>query len=170
MDLSKFSNDTFDAVICLGGPLSHILGEGDRGKAISELVRVAKRRSPIFISVMSRLAVLALELRYFQDQIQLPLFRRMRDAGDYLGERDFTACHFFLPEELRESVEKSGNVEVLAMVGLEGIGSGHKEEVNKLAKNARRWKVWLDTHYKTCTHPSAVGMSEHMLLVCRKEG
>jgi S-adenosylmethionine-dependent methyltransferase len=170
VDLSKFSNNTFDAVICLGGPLSHVIGEGDRRKAVSELVRVAKRHSPIFISVMGRLAVLVTELKYFQHELQYPFFEKMRDSGDYLGERDFTACHFFLPEELRDSVEKNNEVEVLEMAGLEGIGSGHKEEINTLAKNTRRWRVWLETHYKICTHPSVVGLSEHMLVVCRKKG
>ncbi len=169
VNLSRFSDDAFDAVICLGGPLSHVIREGDRSKAVSELVRVAKIRSPIFISVMSRLAVLATELRYFQDEIQLPLFKRVRDSGDYFGERDFTTTHFFLPEELRQSVEKGNDAEVLEMAGLEGIGSVHKEEMNELAKNPRRWKIWLETHYKTCTHPSVVGLSEHILIVCRKK-
>jgi ATP-binding protein involved in chromosome partitioning len=57
------------------------------------------KRKQIFISVMSRLSVLALELKYFQTEIELPLFRKIRDSGDYLGGREFTACHFFLPEE-----------------------------------------------------------------------
>jgi SAM-dependent methyltransferase len=170
VDLSMFSNDAFDAVVCLGGPLSHILREGDRRRAISELVRVAKRGSPLFISVMSRLGFLAMELRYFQDEVRLPLFAGVRDDGDYLGERGFTATHFFLPEELRSSIERRRDVEVLEMVGLEGIGSVHREEINLLAKNKRRWTAWLATHYKTCTHPSVVGVSEHMLLICRKMG
>jgi SAM-dependent methyltransferase len=170
VNLARFSNDAFDAVICLGGPISHVLGERDRRRAISELVRVAKRDSPIFISVMSRLGFLAMELKYFQDEVRLPLFMGVRDSGNYLGERGFTATHFFLPEELRGSAEKSGDVEVLEMVGLEGIGSVHREEVNKLAKNRQQWNTWLVTHYKTCTHPSVVGLSEHMLLICRKRG
>ena len=170
VNLSRFADESFDAVLCLGGPLSHLVREGDRSKAISELVRVTKSRSPIFISVMSRLAVLATELKYFQNEIQLPLFKRVRDSGDYLGERDFTATHFFLPEELRGSVAKGDNVEVLEMVGLEGIGAVRQQEVNQLAKNSLRWKVWLETHYETCTHPSVVGLSEHMLIVCRKMG
>ena len=170
VDLSRFPNDTFDAVICLGGPLSHVIGEGNRSRAISELIRVAKNRSPILISVMGRFGVLAIELIEYQNEIQSQLFRRLRDEGDYLGERAFTKCHFFLPEELKDSVERANDVEILEMAGLEGIGSCHAAEVNRLAKNPRRWKVWLETHYKTCTHPSAVGTSEHMLIVCRKTG
>ncbi|MGP8125367.1 MAG: class I SAM-dependent methyltransferase [Nitrososphaerales archaeon] len=168
VNLARFSDDTFDAVLCLGGPLSHVMREHNRKKAIAELVRVARRNSPIFISVIGRLGVLATELRYFQEEIQLPLFKRVRDEGDYFGERNFTATHFFLPEELGESVERIRGVEVLEMVGLQGIGSVHKEEVNELARNKRRWRVWLETHYKTCTHPSVVGLSEHMLVVCKK--
>jgi len=169
VDLSRFSDDAFDAVVCLGGPLSHILREGERQKAVSELVRVAKRGSPIFISVMGRLGFLAMELRYFPGEVRLPLFARVRDSGDYLGERGFTATHFFLPEELRDYVELRSDVEVLKMVGLEGIGSGQREEINSLARNKRRWSAWLATHYETCTHPSVVGSSEHMLLICRKK-
>jgi SAM-dependent methyltransferase len=168
VDLSRFSDNTFDAVICLGGPLSHVIEEDDRRKAISELIRVARNHSPIFISVMGRLSVLAIELIEYQDEIQSPLFRRIRDDGDYLGERAFTKCHFFLPEELKDCVEKTSHVEVLEMAGLEGIGSCHADEVNRLAKNTRSWKAWLETHHRTCTHPSVVGISEHMLLVCRK--
>jgi ubiquinone/menaquinone biosynthesis C-methylase UbiE len=167
-DLSAFSDNTFDAVVCLGGPLSHVLAESDRNRAIQELARVAKDRAPVFISVMSRLSVLASELKYFQDEIELPTFRKIRDSGDYLGGRGFTACHFFLPEEFRNALLESKMLEVTEMVGLEGIGSNHREAVNKLAKNQRRWKVWLETHQETATHPSVVGTSEHILAICRK--
>jgi SAM-dependent methyltransferase len=169
VNLSRFPNGQFDAVICLGGPLSHVMRERNRRKAVSELIRVAKHGSPIFISVMSRLAVLATELEDFPNEFLMPLFKKVRDSGDYLGERDFTACHFFLPEELRNIVEREGQVDVLEMVGLQGIGSNHSRAVNELAKHRRRWKVWLETHYKTCTHLSVVGLSEHMLVVCRKK-
>ncbi|MDG7009031.1 MAG: methyltransferase domain-containing protein [Nitrososphaerota archaeon] len=167
-DLSRFPDGSFDAVLCLGGPLSHMVRKEDRSEALSELARVVKRRSPVFVSVMSRLAMLATELRYFPDEVTLPTFKKIRDSGDYLGGRGFTATHFFLPQELREEVERVDGVEILEMVGLEGVGSVHKEEVNQLAKNPRRWKVWLETHYKTCTHPSVVGLSEHILIVFRK--
>ena len=167
VDLSKFSDNTFDAVICLGGPLSHVLDKKDRDKAISELIRVAKKGAPIFTSVMSRLSVLVSELKLFQYEIEHPLFRKIRDTGDYSGGYGFTACHFFLPEELKESFAKR-DVKILEMVGLEGIGSHFQEKINKLAKNKKRWKVWLETHYKTCTHPVVVGISEHILIICKK--
>ena len=167
VDLSLFADHTFDAVVCTGGPLSHVLDPLDRERAVSELIRVAKPGAPIFISVISRLAVLVIELAIAPFEIELPHFKPMRDTGDYQGGSGFTCCHFFLPEELRAAVAGKP-IEVLEMAGLEGISSHHRRALNQLAKNETRWGIWLETHYQTCTHPAVVGISEHMLLVCRK--
>jgi len=167
VDLSRFADNTFDGVVCLGGPLSHVLDECDRAYAIHELVRVAKPGAPIAVSVMSRLSVLVVELVLFPHEIEMPHFKRLRDTGDYRGGYGFTACHFFLPEELRAAFAAQG-LEVLEMAGLEGISSHHDRRLNAVARNPKRWKNWLATHYRTCTHPAVVGTSEHMLIVCRK--
>lgn len=167
VDLSRFADETFEAVICLGGPLSHVLDKQKRERAISELIRVTKRGAPLFVSVMGRWSLLVVELMLFQNEIEMPIFKQIRDTGDYEGDYGFTACHFFLPEELQEAFSKKG-VTILEMVGLEGISSHHAREVNQLAKDEKRWKIWLETHFRTCTHPSVVGMSEHILIVSRK--
>ncbi len=167
VDLSCFKDDTFDAVVCSGGPLSHVLDPLDRERAISELIRVAKPGTPVFISVISRLAVLIYDLNKAPESIGHPHFKPLRDTGDYGGESKFTCCHFFLPEEFRAAFDGKP-VEVLEMVGLEGISSNHRRAVNKISKDENLWATWMETHYKTCTHPAVVGISEHMLLVCRK--
>ena len=167
VDLSCFADQTFDGVLCTGGPLSHVLDPADRQKAIAELVRVAKPGAPIFVSVMSRLSVLVIELILAQFEIELPHFKPLRDTGDYFGGSGFTACHFYLPEELEVDFKKQP-VEILEMAGLQGVSSHHRKKFNKLARNEKRLAIWMETHYQTCTHPSVVGLSEHMLIVCRK--
>ena len=167
VDLSRFATDTFDATLCLGGPLSHVLDAGERGRAVSELIRVTRPGAPVAVSVMGRLSVLVVELTLFQHEIEQPQFPVVRDTGDYSGDSGFTACHFFLPEELRAAFVDKG-VTVLEMAGLEGLGSDHPKAVNRLARDEKRWQIWLETHFRTCTHPSVVGTSGHMLIVCRK--
>ncbi len=166
-DLSRFEDESFDAVICTGGPLSHILDWRKRDRAIKELIRVAKRRAPVFVSVMSRLSVQVIELTLFPFEIGLPFFKVARDTGDYPGTYGFTACHFFLPEEFEKAFRNQG-VKILEMAGLEGLSSRQTKAVNALARHKKRWRIWMETHFLTCTHPSVVGMSEHMLIVCRK--
>ena len=167
VDLSQFSDDSFDAVLCSGGPLSHILDPHHRRLAISELVRVAKPGAPIFTSVMGRFGVLVVILMISQDEIDMPHFLPICETGDYLGDRGFTACHFFLPEEFRQAFARP-DVQILEMAGLEGLNTLHNKELNRLEKDEKRYKIWLDLHFQTCTHPSVVGMSEHMLIICRK--
>ena len=169
VDLSQFADNSFDAVICSGGPLSHILDPYKRDTAVSELIRVAKKDAPLFVSVIGRLSLLILELTLFQYEIEMPHFKQIRDTGNYTGEYGFTACHFFLPEEFRDVFRDKG-VNIVEMAGLEGISSHHNKKLNQLFKDKKRWDIWLETHYQTCTHPSVVGISEHMLIVCRKLG
>ncbi|MFA5021616.1 MAG: class I SAM-dependent methyltransferase [Patescibacteria group bacterium] len=166
-NLSKFDDNTFDAVICLGGPLSHVIDTKKRAKAISELIRVVKKKAPVFISVMSRLSIMVTSLNRFPEEIEQPRFKKIRDTGTYIGNYGFTACHFFLPEELKAAIAKKG-VKILEMAGLEGLGANFTDKINTLSKNKRRWKVWLKTHYKICTRPEVVGLSEHFLIVFKK--
>jgi 2-polyprenyl-3-methyl-5-hydroxy-6-metoxy-1,4-benzoquinol methylase len=167
-NLSCWRDNTFNGVICLGGPLSHVIEPRDRKKAIQELIRVAKPGAPIFVSVMSRLSVMVVELILFQHEIGEKTHREICATGDIDGTTGFTACHFFLPEELREAFDLN-TVDYIMMAGLEGLGSNHRLKINQLAKDERRWTDWLVTHFETCTHPSVVGLSEHMLIVVRKK-
>jgi ubiquinone/menaquinone biosynthesis C-methylase UbiE len=167
-DLSRFDDATFDAVVCLGGPLGHVLNRAERKKSINELTRVATKEAPIFVSVIGRPALLATELTRLPHEIELPFFPTMRDTGDYRGGYGFAPCHFYNPKELRQDFEKTG-ASVLQMVGLEGLASGHQKETNRLFKKyPAAWKIWWETHLKTCTDPVSVGISEHFMIICRK--
>ena len=68
-DLSHFETNQFDAVLCLGGPLTHISDQVGRFKAMSELVRVAKPKAVVFVSVMGYLAVLRTVAVKFSDDL-----------------------------------------------------------------------------------------------------
>ena len=118
-DLSMFPNERFDAVLCLGAPLCHLLNAKQRGKAAKELVRVAKREAPIFISVISRIGLLRSILIEFPHEMQYA--KHHWEVGDYvpgLQGEGFTAAHWFLPEELCELFGEQ-EVEILEMAGLE---------------------------------------------------
>jgi SAM-dependent methyltransferase len=107
-------------------------------------------------------------LRFLESH--LPQNGHILDAGGGPGRYTVELAkrgYFFLPKELERAFRSHG-VDILEMVGLEGLGAHHAEQVNELANHEERWQIWLETHYQTCTHPSVVGMSEHMLLVGRK--
>ena len=49
-DLSRFLDDSFDATVCFGGPLSYVVDRADR--AVAELARVTKPGGHLLVSVM----------------------------------------------------------------------------------------------------------------------
>lgn len=168
-DLSMFDTETFDAVLCLGAPLCHVLNIQKREKSIAELVRVTKKNSPIFVSVISRIGLLKTILARFPHELKYARYHL--EIADYVpgvqGE-GFTATHWFLPEELRELLEKH-DAKVVEMAGLEGLSSHFEKETNRLFKDQQKWKMWMDIILKTCTHPSVVGSAEHFLMVGMKK-
>jgi len=168
-DLSAFSNGSFDAVLCLGAPLNHLLEAKQREKSAEELGRVAKKNAPIFVSVISRIGLLKTILAGFPNEMQHA--KHHWEVGDYvpgLQGEGFTAAHWFLPEELRELFERQG-VQVLEMAGLEGLSSHLQKETNRLYEDQEKWNMWVEILLDTCAHPSLVGSAEHFLLVGKKQ-
>jgi ubiquinone/menaquinone biosynthesis C-methylase UbiE len=98
-DLSRFEADHFDAVLCLGGPLTHIGDAAGRLKAMCELIRVAKPGAVICVSVMGLFAVLRTILVRSSDELVAPSFQALVQQGDTTGTTG-TVWHFFRAGEL----------------------------------------------------------------------
>ncbi len=168
-NLSMFKDNTFDAVICLGGPLSHVHPESEREKAISELIRVTKKNAPIFVSVMAKFVTLMRGPGNYAHEIKMTKhFKKFAFEGDdYHFWKGQAFCHFFVLDEFKKLFDNK-KVKVLEIVGLEGISSPDQKGTNKLYKDKKSWKNWMEVHYKLCTHPTVVDTSQHMMIIVRK--
>jgi S-adenosylmethionine-dependent methyltransferase len=172
-DLSRFPEQHFDAVLCLG-PLSHLVEEADRAAAVEELVRVTKKGGPLFVSVIGRYAVHRTVLQDPAKHSEL-LAADHRDTFEKGIHRDhpprpthrLVEGYYFLPDELRKSFEGCG-VETLAVASCEGLADHLQEPLARLAQNEQLWARWLELHWQTCTDPSILGAGEHILFVGRK--
>jgi SAM-dependent methyltransferase len=167
-DLSMYDSNTFDSVLCLGGALCHLVSKKRRQKAVSELVRVAKDKAPIFVSVIGRLAVCINSVVYlWPEMLKAPdVFRKYTTTGDYLGGWGFAPAHFYSVEELKK--EFANKTTILETVGLEGIFSAHEERYNQVYRQKKYNEILWQTHLRTCTDPCVVGTSQHFMIICRK--
>ncbi|USZ70614.1 class I SAM-dependent methyltransferase [Natronosalvus halobius] len=169
-----FADERFDAVCCTGGPLSHLTDEANRERALAELRRVARPESPVFVSVMGRLAVLQNLVRSAE---YVPGVPAMAESGTYdadfarehlahLEEPGFTACHFFRAAEL-EAVLESAGFDVGALVGLEGIAAnvGERQDLADLEPDAV--EAVTEAVRGLRTDPAVVDWSNHILAVAR---
>ncbi|WP_135824463.1 class I SAM-dependent methyltransferase [Halorussus ruber] len=166
-----FPDDSFDAVCCLGGVLSHVVDPAEREQAIRELRRVATPDAPTFVSVIGRLATLRDIAKHVLDGSH-GLLVPLAEDGDYTDERverladgeGWAECHFFRADEFERELADAG-LSVDRLVGLEGPVSRLQAEladaddaaiadVRAMLREVREDRSVVDT-------------SEHMLAVCR---
>lgn len=128
-------DNTYDATCCIGGPLSHLLDEQERIRAVEELHRVSVIDAPVVVSVMGLLGALQLYLTTGSHLEALPELLEHGDLDSGLLEKhgyqmDFTDTHFFRRKEL-VSLLSMGGISVADVVGLEGLGSlFHDSEIH----------------------------------------
>ncbi|MCU4751145.1 class I SAM-dependent methyltransferase [Halobacteria archaeon AArc-curdl1] len=169
-----FDRDRFDAVCCTGGPLSHLTDETDRKRALGELRRVARAGSPVFVSVMGRLAVLQNLVRSFRYAPGIPAIAAdgtydaafAREHLSHLEEPGFTACHFFRAAELEAALESAG-FRVDALVGLEGFAANVGEQKDLEDLEDETVEAVTEAVREHRTDPAVVDMSNHILAVAR---
>jgi len=167
-DLSRFADNSFDAVLCLGGPLCLVCPESERLKAISELVRVVKQNGCVFASVISKYGVLLATPEGWPQAVTHETFDRLIETGDDYHFVDNGFCHFMTASEL-ESLFAGENVKVLRKVGLEGFNTDEKTTNEFAVRHPEAWRRWLRIHETMCTDPFVVDASGHMMIIVRKE-
>jgi SAM-dependent methyltransferase len=166
IDLSRFADNAFDAALCLGGPLSHVIDADERARAVAELRRVTRRGGTIAISVMGRIGFLrsAVQwLNWFDGGVP-----EVRFSSTVRVSSPPMLAYPFMPGELEELMG-SGGIDVIRSYGCQGIGA-HLQEENllEIMDDPTRWALWEPELLATCDEPSVIGVSSHLLAVGRK--
>lgn len=168
------ADDAFDAALCLGGPISHLLASADRRRAAGELRRVTVPGGPVCVSVMGLLGFVQLQLATGRNVRAMPDLLEHGDYDEellapYGYENAFTATHFFRRAELADLLADAG-LDVDRIVGLEGLGSVfHDEAIAERVESlpgAERDAVVATAH--ALAEDSAVAdLSIHVFAACR---
>jgi len=164
-DLSVFPDRHFDAVLCLGGPLSHVLDPAERARALGELRRMAKPGAPLLISVMNRFGAYRTVVQW-ADSWSLVFPHLLASGHSTLASG--APAYFFLPEEFTTLLETAG-LTIEHLYGSAGIGAHlHEERLAAVLDDPERWPLWRQALLATCDHPNVAGVSPHLLAVARR--
>lgn len=170
-----FDDNVFDAIICTGGPLSHVMDHNKRVNTINEFKRISRKGSPIFISVMGLLNTLSQLVKIAPKHDETKILKEFAKTGEYTVEMmdkldvdtQFTACKFFRTDELRKFLVQN-NITVHDIIGLESITSSMShywtEEHTKEQENQIR-----DTVKILGNDDGIADMSAHILAICSNE-
>lgn len=166
-DLAGFADGRFDAVLCLGGVLSHLPDPAARRRALGELRRVLRPGGPLFATAFNRFAG-------FRSAVQWPhaweqFFPALLEGGQVTMGPDALPVYAFRPEEFVGELAGAG-LAVRALYGCQGLGA-HLQEEHLLARldDPARWPLWRRALLDTCGHPNVVGVSSHLLAVVGRD-
>lgn len=160
LDLSRFADASFDAVVCFGGPISYVLGEADR--ALAELLRVTRPGGHVLLSVMSLLGT----ARAYFDQL-LPLveeFGWKRAVTDIFATGDLDAemnrghvCRLYRWSSLEQ------------LLGRHSCRIVAASAANFLAAGNDSWdERFVEVEIAACREPGALDGGTHILAVVER--
>ncbi len=167
----EFPSGRADAVL-LFGPLYHLTGKRDRGRALAEARRVLKKKGLLFCAAISRFAS-AVD-GFAREFIKDPVFEQIliRDLADGQhrnptgGTDYFTDAYFHEPSLLKREVESAGFTSC-RVFAVEGLGVLLHDFDGLWAERRLRRKI-LSLIERTENEPSIIGISPHLLAMARK--
>ena len=173
-DLSRWADNSFDAVLSLG-PFYHLPDSTDRNRAAGELHRVLRVGGTAFVALMPRYAFLRRTLAIADERHRLAqpdFIERVLKEGVFTNcvPGRFTDAYGVLPEDVSPFFEQHG-LTTLALMAAEGIAANSRRALSELAKSDPTvYQAVLDVIIRTANDPSILGMADHLLYVGRRSG
>ncbi|HEU4353956.1 MAG TPA: class I SAM-dependent methyltransferase [Actinomycetota bacterium] len=169
LDLSAFSDATFDAVVCYGGPLSWVLDRADR--ALDELLRVTRPGGHVLLGVMSRFGSLRAFLAGADAEIAEFGVEEMHEIvrTGFLPDNHSTLgpMHLFTWTELGALLERHP-CEIVAASAANFLSIGNDETCERwLREDAAMWERFLEWEVAACAEPGALDGGTHLIAVVR---
>jgi ubiquinone/menaquinone biosynthesis C-methylase UbiE len=172
VDLSRFDDNSFDAILCLG-PMYHLLEESDRQAVAGELFRVLNRGGHAFVAFLNHLG--ALRAAVNQD---IPFFTPYTfdivKRWHYDHVMDFPVAGIFSPAwvihplDVAPFMERSGfgSVEVISSQSVAGDVQGHLALFAERQPELHAWVI--DELANIANDPTIIGSGWHLLYIGRK--
>lgn len=166
-DLSKYESESFDVVTCLG-PLYHITDDKLRDKCINEGLRVLKKDGILAVAYINKQYVLHNVMLRDKSFLTHKFIDKILKTGTIKeGEKEcfWTDAFFTSPGEIESFIQKF-DVQIIDHAGTDGLTPFLREYID--AMNEDEYAEWIYYILKCCREKSIMGMSNHGLIVCKK--
>lgn len=168
LDLSRFPDESFDAVFLMG-PLYHLMTEENRVKAVTEAKRVLKTGGHLFSSFILMFGGVIYSLREIPETIlrpeEQPLFE-VAARDESLACEAFTYACLTTVRDAAALLNAVPGLETLTVFGQEGILAPYKYELNRCPRKTRL--AWYDYALRFCEKPEYLTHAEHLMIVSKR--
>jgi ubiquinone/menaquinone biosynthesis C-methylase UbiE len=172
LDLSRFPDHAFDAVLCLG-PMYHLLEEEDRQAVAEELLRVLTSGGHAFVAFLNHLGALRAAVNQdipFFTPYTLDIVKRWHCDGvvDFPVAGIFSPASTVHPKEVRPFMERTG-FDTVELVSSESLAGDVQAHLSLFAERQPGLYPWvLEELVKLANDPTILGSSWHLLYIGRK--
>ncbi len=170
VDLSVFPDQTFDAVVAFGGPISYALDRAN--DAIRECLRVTKRGGRVLFSVMSRLGALRHFFPAVISLVDTVGFEALADPWESgLLEERFSAGHrvrLFLSSELTALLNRQP-CRIVEMSASNFLGYAGENVLENRWLDSEFWNAFLKIELEASRQPGALDGGTHIIAVLEKK-
>ena len=161
-DMSVLPDESFDAVVAYGGPLSYVFEQ--RGAALDESIRVTKRGGTILLGVMSLWGSAHALLPEIWG-LPVELNRKVIETGDNVEGKH--RCHLFRADELRSLLDRP-ELMLLAMSASNCLSTHFEESLVAIRHDEAHWNDLLQMELEACREPGCLDMGTHIIAVVRR--
>jgi SAM-dependent methyltransferase len=170
VDLGRFADGGFDAVVCFGGPLSYVLAESDR--AFSELLRVTERGGLAMASVMSLIGTTRIYLPTLLDELDTigPGALDVLRTGYLPPEQSSVGVpvHMFTWSEVAALIDRHG-CELVAATAANFLTNAHDDVLERLiVEDPDRWALVLGWEEQLAGAEGALDGGTHIIFTARR--
>ena len=164
LDLSLFSDDSFDLTMLLG-PMYHLYTKEEKLKALSEAVRVTRPGGHILVAYcMNEPTVIqyVFGLNHLHEVMDL----NMLTPDWHCISEPKDLFELVRTEDIAE-LDASVPVRRIKLVATDGATNYMREYID--AMDDEIFRKWMDYHFTICERQDLIGASHHTLDILRKE-
>ena len=172
VDLSIFTDNSFDAVLCLG-PMYHLLEESDRQAVAGELIRVLKPGGHAFVAFLNHLQALRAAVNQdipFFTPYTFDIVKRWHydHVTDFPVAGIFSPAWVVHPRDVPPLMERRGfrTVELVSSQSLAGDVQAHLALFAERQPELYKWV--LDELVELANDPTIIGSAWHLLYIGEK--
>ncbi len=171
VDLSEIDDSYFDAIVCVGGPLSYLLNKAKVG--VQELIRVVKPGGIVILGVMSLISTL---IRFMgslvqeKDEIGIENLRWVLQTG--IQDREHNPgrehyCHMMTCADV-DSLLKNEEIEIVERRAPGLLSLAPEEALTQVRQDDELWELLVERELAWSRLPGTSDLGTNIIYVLRK--
>lgn len=166
-DMGCFEDESFDVVLNMG-PFYHLTEEKVRNRCLSESIRVLKKGGFLITAYIPRLYLNQMIAMSDEKKLDRDLLCQIKNTGVLLhGDPKcfWTDTYYSSYDEMQKLYNNNG-LECIDHFAQDGLAPLFRNAVDKWSDE--KFAIWCEYHLSVCSEKSIIDMSNHVVIVGRK--